>query len=164
MAQQQLFLFEANSAQIGHTNAHTYKAAIVDNTIVPTVAMTPDTDAPCWSSGAGKVDFSANEVSVGGNYALGGIDIQGSFSRTGGITMFDGAANPYWAAAAGAPSNCYWMIIYNDSLPDKPCVGFVQLASDATPAVPLDNTSDNISYTFAATGIYRKVTKNPAAT
>lgn len=158
MAQQYLYMFKfALHPGIAHLNTHDYKAAIIDNSIVPD----EDSEDPRFGSGGG-VDFSTAEVTPGGNYAAGGIDIDGSWTYASGVWTFDGAVNPYWAAAAGGPTNCYRMLIYNDSLAGKNAIAWVDLASDDVTPVPLDNTSVNISYTFAGTGIATVTATNPA--
>lgn len=118
---------------------------LVDSTITPS-ATTAD---PRWGS-AGTTDLSANEVATGGNYALGGLNVAASISRSGGTVTFDGVTNPSWAQHASNPTDARWGIIYNGTIAGNDAIGFVDLGS------VFDMTTGALTITWNASGIATK--------
>ena len=119
-----------------------FKLGIVDNTTAPS-ATTAD---PRWGAG-GTTDFSANEVTPGGNYSAGGPSIANpTVTLTGGAGVFDG--DDISIAQDGSnPSGAYWGIIYNDTAAGKNAIGSVELGTN------LDLSAGPFSVTWNASGI-----------
>jgi hypothetical protein len=89
------------------------------------------TDAyPTWGSG-GTTDYSAHEVTPGGNYAAGGVTC-----ATPGATVVSNALQldwsnpPVWVQHASNPTNARWAIFYDDTSPNKDCIAWYDLGAD----------------------------------
>lgn len=107
------------------------KVALIDSVTTPT-ATTAD---PRWGAG-GSTDFSARQVTPGGNYTTGGAILQISAGGAGTQTwtlVSDvptlRADPPTWAQHASNPNNARWGIIYNNTAAGKQALGFVDLGS-----------------------------------
>ena len=134
---------EANG--VHNLDADSIKGALTDGTTTPTAA----TADPRWGAG-GTTNFSSEEVTPGGNYVAGGIDVAGAITRSGGTVTFDGATNPTWAQNASNPTDARWMILYNDTASGKNAIGFVDLGST------FNMTTGALTVTFNASGIATK--------
>ena len=152
MAQGDVTIFNQFFADVGleihQLEADTIKLALVGNGVTPTAA----TSDPRWGAGGGT-DFSAQEVTPGGNYGANGTDVAATYSQTGGVATLDGVTNPSWPKAAGGPTGVYWGILFNDSATGKQCIGFVEIGTNVS------NVDSDISVEWAATGIYRTAVK-----
>ena len=105
-----------------------------------------NTDAdPGWSASR-TTDFSAAQVTPGGNYATGGPDITNTYSESAGVGTFDGADLSI-AQDASNPTNARWGILYDDTDADKKAIAFVDLGSD------FDMTTGALNITWNASGI-----------
>lgn len=117
---------------------------LVSNATVPTAA----TADPRWGAG-GTTDFSANEVTPGGNYSAGGVNcsvvLTDNWTSAAGVHKLD-IDNVSIAQHASNPTGVYWGIIYNWTDTGKRAIGFVELGG------PLDLTSGPFSITWNPSG------------
>ena len=145
MAQGDLTIFQEYLGSLGlaefNLNTDTYKLGIVTSTNAP---ITGDAD-PGWSASR-STDFSATQVTPGGNYADGGPDITNTYSEAGGTATFDGADITILQNASN-PTNARWGIIYNDTDSDKKAMLFVDLGSD------FNMTTGDLVFTWNASGL-----------
>ena len=146
MAQGDVTLFNDFLQDVGrkvhNLETDTIKCALTDGTTTPTAA----TANPCWGAG-GSTNFAAEEVSAGGNYSAGGIDIAATYSQTSGTATFDGATNPSWSQHASNPTDATWAIVYNDTATNKDAICFVDLGG------AFDMTTGDLTITWAGGGI-----------
>lgn len=156
MAQGSLYLFNSLATALfeakHHGDVHTFKFALVDDTLTLSAA----TVNPTW--GAAGTDLSANEV-TGSGYTAGGIDIEGNFMQALATGTFDGVVNPSWAQDAAGPENIKYGVIYNDSITNKECVCFVEMTSGGLVSL----RTGLVSYTFNASGVLTIEVDNTAA-
>lgn len=118
------------------------RLGLVTNATVPTIS-TPN---PTWGAG-GATNFSLNQVTPGGNYSSGGPAIANlSVSLISGAAYFDGD-DVVIAQNASNPSGAYWAIIYNNTLVNKECLGFIDLNG------PVDLSAGDFTITWNAQGI-----------
>lgn len=148
MAQGTVTMFQEHLGQLGlgefNLNTDVYKIGII------TSAVTPVTGAsdPGWAVARG-VDFSATEVTPGGNYSTGGADITNIFSEAAGVATFDAADQaPYVAVNASNATDARWGIIYNDTDVDKKAIGFLDFGS------VFDMTTGDLNITWDGSGIF----------
>lgn len=107
------------------------------------------TSDPRWGNG-GSTDFSADEVTPGGNYASGGATLGSpSVTLTGGLAMFDADDPATWSQDGSNPEDATWGIIYNDTATGKNAIAFVDLGG------AFDMTTGDLSITWSANGIFR---------
>lgn len=135
--------------QVFDMSTDVFKLGIVDNSVVPTIGAAD----PRWGAGGG-VDFSASEVTPGGNYPAGGISLSAvitdNWTSSGGTHTFD--VDDVSIAQDGAnPSGAYWGIIYSDTAAGKQCVAFIELGG------PLDLSAGLVTITWHASGVIRIV-------
>lgn len=118
------------------------KVGLVNSTTTPS-ATTAD---PRWGTG-GSTNFSANEVTPGGNYAAGGATAAApSVTLSSGAAVFD-AGDVSWAQNASNPTTARWGIIYNSTDAGKRCLGYVDLGS------VFDMTTGQLEILWNASGI-----------
>ncbi len=106
---------------------------------------TGDAD-PGWHASR-TTNFLAAEVTPGGNYSTGGIDMTNTYSQTSGVGKFDGADHTILVGLAGNPTNVRWGILYNWTDTDKKAVAYIDMGSD------FDATTGDIIVTWNASGI-----------
>ena len=129
--------------EIHQLETDTIQVGFVDNTTTPT-ASTAD---PRWGSG-GSTDFSANEVTPGGNYSSGGPTIaNNTYAESAGVATFDGD-NISITQDASNPDSVWWGIIYNSTAAGNQAIGFIELGSG------LDLSTGDFSITWNASGIF----------
>lgn len=125
----------------------TVKAALL------TAAVTPDIDDsdPRFGNG-GDQDYSATEVTPGGNYVAGGKTMGGAdkFTRSGNISTFTAGAIS-WAPDGSNPTNARWLLIYVDDGASYYALGFVDLGGT------YDMTTGTLSLNPHANGIVQFV-------
>jgi hypothetical protein len=123
----------------------TIRVALVDSTITPTAA----TSDPRWGAGGGT-NLATNEVTAGGNYTAGGIDISSgaTMTLTGGAAVFDSTVNPQWLQDAGNPTDARWAIVYNDTAAGNNAIGWVDLGS------VFDMSGGDLTITWNASGLF----------
>lgn len=122
----------------------TIRMALIDSVQTP-AATSAD---PRWGAG-GTVNFDTNEVSQGGgNYALEGLDITGTWSQTTGTGTFDATDVSTWTQHASNPDDARWGIIYNDTPAGNNCIAFLDLGS------AFDMTTGDLNVTWNASGIF----------
>lgn len=103
---------------------------------------------PGWSASR-TTDFSAAEVTAGGNYSAGGPDITNTYSEAAGTATFDGSdTSADIAQNASNPTNARWGILYDDTDTDKKAIAFIDLGSD------FDMTTGDLDITWNASGIF----------
>lgn len=136
---------EDEGLKVHDLESDAFKLALVDGVVTPTAA----TADPRWGAG-GSTDFSAREVTPGGNYIAGGTDVAATFSEAAGTATFDGVTNPSWAQNASNPTDATWGILYNDTSAGKEAVGFLDLGG------AYDMTSGDLTVTWSASGIGAK--------
>lgn len=117
---------------IGHdfgATAHTVKCAIINDVVAPTIT---DSKPLFGATGTPSPNHSLNEQ-TGGSYTAGGLTcasaaitdnagtIELDFGDPGGATG--------WAQNGSNPTDCDYGIVYNDSLTDKQCIGWVELGT-----------------------------------
>lgn len=150
MAQGDITVFNKFKEDIGDKlldlSGDTFKLGLVDNTTVPS-ASTAD---PRWGTG-GTTDFSANEVTPGGNYPAGGVSLSAvitdNWTISGGTATFDGD-DVSIAKNASNPSGAYWGIIYDSTDTGKRAIAFIDLAG------PIDLSAGDFTITWNASGIF----------
>lgn len=125
-------------------SSDTFYMGIVTNTTVPATTTTD----PRWGA-AGTTDFSAVEVTPGGNYSTGGVSLSAvitdNWSRSTGINTLD-FDNVLIGVNASNPTTAYWGIIYNSTDTGKRCVGYIDLGG------PVDMTAGSLSITWNTAG------------
>lgn len=135
---------EDEGLKIHNLNTDTIKVALTDGGTTPT-ASTAD---PRWGAG-GTTDFSAEEVTPGGNYTTGGEDVTNTFSESGGTGTL-GATDVSWTANASNPTDATWGIIYNDTSSGKEAIAFVDLGG------AFDMTSGDLTIAWGSSAIGTK--------
>lgn len=115
------------------TNAATQSAAVAD---------------PRWGSG-GSTNLSSNQVSVGGNYATGGVSASPSdpWTRSGATCTFD-LTNITWSQNASNPKSATWAVGYNNSDSGKRAIFSVDLGG------LFDMTTGDLVITWNASGVF----------
>jgi hypothetical protein len=121
------------------------KMGIVGNGVTPTAA----TSDPRWGAG-GSTDFSAQEVTPGGNYSTGGPSLSApSVTLTGGAAVFD-AGDVSIAQDGSNPTGAYWGIVYNNTATGKNAIAFVELGT------AVDLTLGAFAVNWNGSGIFSK--------
>lgn len=115
-----LTTFQAFSEALvkGEHNLHTdtLKVKLVTSAVVPAAAdVAPE-----------ALDYT--EVTPGGNYPAGGLDITNTVSRAGGTSTVNVVDIPI-AVHASNPTNARYAVVYNDTLAGDPCIGFYDLGA-----------------------------------
>ena len=148
MAQGTVTMFQEFLGTMGlgefNLNTNLYKIGLV------TVSLTPVTGAtdPGWSASR-STDYSANEVTPGGDYSTGGKDITNTYAEAAGVGKFDAAdQSPYVQVNASNATNVRWGIIYNDTDSDKKAIGFIDMGA------AFDMTTGDLNITWNASGIF----------
>jgi hypothetical protein len=112
---------------------------LITSAVVPSASTTTPTTA----------DFT--EVTAGGNYAAGGVDL-GTLAtivtEAAGIMSFDSTINPSWAVNASNPINAAYAIVYNYTDAGKDCLLFIDLAG------PINMTLGTLSITWNSSGLF----------
>lgn len=122
-------VFDFQSADFGAT-PNTLKAALIKSAANgghdPAV-----TDAyPTWGAG-GTTDLSTAEVTAGGNYVAGGETLANPATTVvGNVLQLDMDNPPKWDQDPANPTNARWLIIYDDTVPNKDCVAWYDLGAD----------------------------------
>lgn len=120
-----------------------FKVGLIADSTSPPIATSAD---PRWGSG-GTTDFSADEVTPGGNYTTGGpAAANPAVTLSGGAGVFD-ADDISITQNASNPTNARWGILYNDTAAGKNCLGYVDLGST------IDLSAGDFSITWNASGI-----------
>ena len=135
---------EDEGTEIHQLSTDELKCALTDGTTTPT-ASTAD---PRWGAG-GTTNFSAEEVTPGGNYTTGGTDVVNTFSESAGTATL-GATDISWAQNASNPTNARWGIIYNNTSTGKEAVAFVDLGSS------FNMTTGDLSISWGSSAIGTK--------
>ena len=140
MARGTVTLFEEYALDIGkalNLSTAVLKMGIVDNTSPPTAA-----DAtPTWS------DYSANEVSTGGNYTADGVPLTTvDWSEAAGVATLD-FDDVNWAQNGSGFADGEWAIIY-DATTDV-AIAFVELATLSEVAGPIEIAVDVTGFMIA---------------
>lgn len=136
------FLLDLCDADVGHDfgagNTTVLKCAIVDSTTTP-VTTTAD---PHWG-GTGTTDFSANEVTVVGDYTAGGNTLANpTVSINAGVIHIDWDDPAAWTS--GTDTDAKWGIVYNDSTTNKKCICWVDLGT------AFDMSTGTLTITFGS--------------
>ena len=84
--------------------------------------------APDVAADAVKADLA--DLSTGGGYTAGGIDVQNATSRTGGVTSVTGV-DAVWTATSGGFGPFRYAVLFNDTptSPADPLIGYWDYAS-----------------------------------
>jgi hypothetical protein len=147
MAAGDVILFDQALKDLGdedhNLGSDTIKLALTDGTTTPAA----DTADPRWGAG-GTTDFSAEEVTPGGNYSAGGETLTATWTLTSGAAKFD-ADNVSIAQDAANPTNARWAVAYNDTNAGKSCLFAVDLGA------AIDMSANALAINWAATGIFR---------
>ena len=119
----------------------TIKLGIVTNTTVPAVT----TADPRWGSG-GTTDFSANEVTPGGNYSAGGITLTSpAASLASAVTSLTATSPISLAANASNPTGAYWGIFYDSTDAGKHAFGYIDLGGPLSLVAGLQININSVS-------------------
>ncbi len=120
-----------------HTlGSDTIKAALIDNTTVPTASdATP-----------ALADYT--QVTAGGNYVAGGATLTQSLTEAAGVVTEDFTTNPTWAKDAANPTNAYYALIYNSTNVGNEALGFVDLGG------VYDMTTGDLNVAWHALGYF----------
>lgn len=132
-------VFDSGIHDFGAT-PNTVKVGLITSATTPAV-----TDAdPRWAAG-GTPDFSASEVTPGGNYAAGGATCATpSASLSAGALQVDFGDPATWSQNAGNPTNARWGIIYDDTAANKNAIGYIDLGAT------IDMTAGDLTITWGA--------------
>lgn len=144
MAQGDFTLFEEYSLNIadGSHDMNSDTFSLIFITTLPTAAgTTPD-----------RADFT--EVSAGGGYSTGGIELTTSYTEAGGTATFDSSTNPSWTAAGGSPTNIIAGLLVNDTHSGtNDAIGFVDMTVDAG-STAISLVDGDITVTWNASGVF----------
>lgn len=149
MAQGDIVCFDQFLVDMGNKlhdlDSDTIKVGFTTGTTTPATT----TADPRWGAG-GTTDFSAEEVTPGGNYSAGGPDITAgaSFSLSGGAAVFDSSTNISISQNGSNPTNARWGIIYNDTAAGKNAIGYLDNGSS------VDMSAGDFTVTWNASGIF----------
>lgn len=145
MAAGDVILFDQCLKDVGDEDhnfgSDTFKLGITDGTTTPAV----DTADPRWGVG-GTTDFSAEQVTPGGNYADGGPALTTTWQLVSGQARFD-ASDITISQAIGNPTNGRWGIVYNTA--NNLCVVAIDLGTT------IDMSANDLAFAFSANGIFR---------
>lgn len=136
----------ADATNVGHDfgsgNTNVIKCALVDSTTSP-LKTTPD---PHFG-GTGTTNFQTWEVTVVGDYALGGNScLTPLVTLTGDRAEFDFGDPTAWAT--GTDTDARWGIIYDSTIVSKKAIAWVDLGS------PFDMSTGTLTITFGAPVFY----------
>ncbi len=148
MAQGDVNYFDQFWTDVGNKlhnlSTDTFYIGIVGNGVTP--AQT--TADPRWGAG-GTTDFSAQEVTPGGNYSAGGENLSAvitdNWTSSSGTDKLD-FDDVSIAQDASNPSGCYYGIVYNFTDTGKRCVGWIDLGG------PLNLAGGPLTITWHANG------------
>jgi hypothetical protein len=109
----------------------TIKFALITSTVTPNIN---DSD-PRWGAG-GAQDYSAHEVTPGGNYATGGIALTSpTVTLSVPITYLNATSPIAFAADPSNPTGCAWGIFYDSSDAGKHAIGFMDVRDSLGAAI-----------------------------
>ena len=111
--------------------AHTFKAVLTNTT--PNV-------------GTHSVLADVGELSTGGGYTAGGIDIQNEGTRTGG-TVYVTAQDITWTPSGGGFGPFRYIVLYDDTAAGDPLIGYFDYGSSLSPTT-IPFTVDFGAYLF----------------
>lgn len=142
MARNDLLTFEEFTLNIGlkgfNLETDVLKLGLIDNTITPAI----DNATPTWG------DYSANEVSTGGNYPAGGMIItNNTYTEASGVATLDGDNLALILDVAGF-TDAYWGILYSDTHATDAALGFLDLGG------PVSEVAGPIAINWNASGIW----------
>lgn len=134
------FLYNlSRGPDVGHdfgTTPNEVKVALIRSTVTPDVT----TSDPCWGAG-GITDFSLHEVNIAGDYTAGGNPCATpSVTLAGGLVEFDWGDPAAWAT--GTDTDAKWGIIYDNTVANKNCIGYIDLGT------AFDMSSGTLTITF----------------
>jgi len=132
--------------KVHNLGSDTLKLALITSAATPTET----TAAPHWG-GTGTTDYSANEVTPGGNYTTGGVTLTGVTAAADGADAKFDADNISITQDAANPTNARWGILYNSTDANKRALGFLDLGSAR------DLSGGNFSHAWNASGIMKIV-------
>lgn len=144
MAQGDFTLFEEFALNLGDgshdLNSDTFALILI--TALPNANQaTPD-----------RADFT--EVTAGGGYTAGGINLTTTYTEAGGVATFDSSTNPSWTASAGSPTNIVaGLLVNNTHSGTNDAIGFVDLTTDGG-TTPISLVAGDITVTWNASGIF----------
>lgn len=119
----------------------TIKMGIMTNAVTPGIN---DSD-PRWGAG-GTQNYSAAEVTPGGNYSAGGVTLAGTTSTLSGAVTSLNATSPVSVAAnASNPTGAFWGALYDSTSAGKEVFGFVDLAGPLSLVNGLQININNVS-------------------
>lgn len=149
MAQNDMIIFDQFREDMGNyvhdLTSDTLKFGLIDNT-----ATVPDRDTvnPHWS--ATGTNMLAREVDNTQTAYTGPVTLVSNvFSETANVFTFDADDPSVIAQDALGPTDIYYMIIYNDTALNKPCICAVDLGG------PVSLVAGSLTITFHADGIFK---------
>ena len=114
------------------------KLGLCDSTLTTPVKTTA---IPHWG-GTGTTDMSADEALTTGSYT-GPVTLgNNAVTNNAGTIYIDWDDPSAWTANALNDTAVQWAIIYNDTHPDKHCIGWVDLGT------AFDHTTGTLTITF----------------
>lgn len=149
MAQGDVTVFSKAKERVGDAELDlgggSFMAALTTGVTAPTENATD----PRWSA-SGNPDFSAEEVTPGGNYSAGGASlstvITDNWSLSGNTCTFDGD-NVSWAQDGANPTDARWLLCYlNDA--NKYNLFYTDLGQ------AFDMSNGDLSVTWSGAGIF----------
>ena len=148
MAQGDVIVFDAGVVNFGNgfnVGSDAWKYGLVDNSTVPT----RDTADPSWGAG-GTTNFFANQVITTGTSYTGPVVLAGgSWSEAVANTFRLDFTDPATLAQdAAGPTDCYWMIVYNDTDVNDDCLFAIELGG------PISLVGGPLDVNFNANGIF----------
>lgn len=130
--------------KVHNLGSDTLKLALITSAVTPTETVA----APHWG-GTGTTDYSANEVTPGGNYSADGVTLAGVTAAADSADAKFDANDISISQHASNPTNARWGILYNDTDTNKRALGFLDLGSAR------DLSSGNFSHAWNASGIMK---------
>jgi len=128
MATRNFVVFEEFGLDLGK-GAHDFSADDLKLAMVTAGAgPTAGTATPRWG------DFSGNEVS-GTGYTAGGESLSSvSWTKSSNEMTLTSGGDPSvsWAQNGAGPTNCRYLILYNDDAANDEAIGFVDFVNDAS--------------------------------
>ena len=127
-----------------HLSSATCWVGLINNAASQSAAVAD----PRWGAG-GTTNLSTNQVSVGGNYATGGLSASGAdpWTRSVATCTYD-LTDLTWSQNAANPASATWAVGYNNSDSGKRAMFSVDLGG------LFDMTTGDLVITWNASGVF----------
>lgn len=149
MAQGDVVVYNQFKEDFGDAKHHLSSAsvwvALINNASTSQSAATAD---PRWGAG-GTTNLNTDQVSVGGNYADGGVSVSPAdpWTRSVATCTFD-LTDITWSQNAANPASAMWAVGYNNSNAAKEAIFSLDLGG------LFDMTTGDLVVTWNASGVF----------